>query len=29
MEGGVLTLNIPKAEEVKPKVIKVQTKEKK
>ena len=29
MEGGVLTLTIPKAEEVKPKVIKVQDREKK
>ena len=29
MEGGVLTLTIPKAEEVKPKAIKVKAKEKK
>jgi len=29
MENGVLTLNIPKAEEVKPKAIKVKAKEKK
>jgi len=29
MEDGVLTLTMPKAEEVKPKVIKVQAKEKK
>ena len=29
MEGGVLTLTIPKAEEVNPKVINVQAKEKK
>jgi len=29
MENGVLTLTIPKAEEIKPKAIKVKAKEKK